>query len=1086
MFGERQSEDRPTRFGQYQDNNLPLSLKGIPLDPEVLNFRRNVIDNPERLKELEADIAAKEAEASKLIGTIKPEDFLPEQKSFSAYGINQTNPNLREVDLSKFNIEIEDADTAILRRKAVNFLEDDKPLVVRLAGIDAPEVGEHTFGDPLEEVRINQEQLYGQEATTRLRHLINQQNNLRLIVDIKNKTYGRSVGAFLGDDNVNINVEAVKQGMVTALPFGQKAQDVVSRDVIAREEEQALQQGKGLWQYKRYRAARAASEAIGGPITYNTLTSLIKLSKNLNLATYESFLTKLGEREGALTAYEKQKATEIGRSLRRAYNPARFNRRKKAEDDARDFNGVVNSIDGDGYLQGEGLRHDGIAQYTRRALTDFGSGWKPSAGVIKGSIGQDIAEKIGGSLFSNKEAISTPKNIVRGFTRTIGSDDYLQSEGLRHGGFAQGVRQSLTDFGSGSRVAKHMSKFLRPNIIEKVRSIFGRASSNAPQKKLKKLLASSKIKYAETPEEFADLLGHEGKTREAVIEKVKKGIGFSVVRGEEKMMYSAPESAYKDWIKRRGLVSEDIAEDELSRMAKKAKYATELHETLEIKHSEGIAASVRGNLLGKGSHSTMKVIRDEKYLLEKTDPEAAGLIKRLRLSEAKINTGSADVSKEALLSEARKLREINSRYYSAVDATTKDKIADEYNEVLGLYQKKRYGQQLLEIYKPDGIHPGVEDSIGVRAIKEHTDFGSGSKVAKEMMEFLLPNSMKKAKGSFLKSIFSKSTSKEVREKLPGLYERFGVAKITTDDFLKRQDLMQEAPDLVSLLQKGHKGISPRAFTSAGVVVVPNAKSFVKPYAKALNLTRKEKKALGSFAEIHELLEAVHGRKTWETFNKPSFGTKEYTLAMKPKFGGHFSQDVIRDETMISKYLGGEFESIQKKLRRSEGVMLNESEENLKSIAFSSIQKTRGARTGYRQGEIKKADAFSEYTEGKYSYYQAKTAMIMKGYENTKRTARDSTANMDMSVGNILDATARKSERIDQAKALIAISEKTGVKQNLQTSIDLQSENNKTAVVEAAARKKRFYDLSKKSVAAGAKSGHKAAKRHSRFNSTISS
>ena len=467
MFGDT-GINRHTSFGEKVDSGLPSSLMGVRIDPTILNFRREIINNRERLKEIEAEIAEKQEEARENMGSFNPSDL--RTISNNIRGVNDKNKNLQEVDLSKFKIEVEDADTIILNRKG----DDSDPVYIRMAGIDAPEVAGH-IDDPLEDVRLWQEQIFGQESTRKLWRLVVQQDNLRLIVDSKNKTYGRNLGVFIGDNNTNLNVEAVRQGYASALPFGSEQKDIVARDFIKRAEEEAVTEEKGLWQYSRYKAAREVASTVGGPVTYNTLTDLIRLSRNLNVGAYGSFLEGFGTQQRELTPGEVATAQRIGRSLRKTHSPNRF---KSFKGPTNNNIGFKEAIGSDDHLQVEGLGHQGMAPPIRRELTEFGSGWR-------GAVQSKVQDATYGEFKNRFLKSGADKNYV-GFRRTIGSDDWLQGEGLGHKGIAWQIRQSMTDFGSGSRhvisilkniptVTKRITE--KQGFLGKIKNIFSRGKS---------------------------------------------------------------------------------------------------------------------------------------------------------------------------------------------------------------------------------------------------------------------------------------------------------------------------------------------------------------------------------------------------------------------------------------------------------------------------------------------------------------------------------------------------------------------------------------------------------------------------------
>ena len=114
------------------------------------------------------------------------------------------NKKLERVRLSNFNIYVEDADSLILSRKGFLGIFSKK-IQIRLAGLDAPEVGGHT-GDPIDFLRIFQSQSGGDAATKALKKIMDANKNASVIVDREKKTYGRYLGVVVGDKDQNINL----------------------------------------------------------------------------------------------------------------------------------------------------------------------------------------------------------------------------------------------------------------------------------------------------------------------------------------------------------------------------------------------------------------------------------------------------------------------------------------------------------------------------------------------------------------------------------------------------------------------------------------------------------------------------------------------------------------------------------------------------------------------------------------------------------------------------------------------------------------------------------------------------------------
>ena len=296
-------------------------------------------------------------------------------------------------------MEVEDADTLILKRKGLMNVFD-KPVHVRLAGIDAPEVGGHS-NDPMAKWRINQEQPYGREATAVLRRLISEQENLGLLIDPTQTTYGRHVGMITGDKGTNLNLELLRQGAVSALPWGSRSGDIVDRTVANEAEAEAFRDELGMWRHTRYKAAKQMGEVLGTRITHNTYTDLTKLAKNPDLAAFAESLEMGPTQYRPLSSSERSAIAGVGTNLKRAgfsgrrrpvwqkgYNTQGTTFGLKPTTSA-GFGGfklyspsIPLTSNDDAYVNIEGLRHGGSAAAGRRQL-DFGSGWQGTENLLK-------------------------------------------------------------------------------------------------------------------------------------------------------------------------------------------------------------------------------------------------------------------------------------------------------------------------------------------------------------------------------------------------------------------------------------------------------------------------------------------------------------------------------------------------------------------------------------------------------------------------------------------------------------------------------------------------------------------------------
>lgn len=239
--------------------------------------------------------------------------------------------DLVKLDLARYNVEVEDADTILLRQKGlIGYLTS--PLAIRMAGVDAPEIAQHSIWDYksalfLGPMGLSKDQPHAQEAKEWLEERVKRSKGLVAYISPDQETYGRYVGV-LGDDLANINLQLLQYGQATALPYGPRSEDILDRRVAEERASFARENQIGLWNYARYQVQH---QTVGTSLTHNQLMR--------------------AEEEGnAYTRYQAGKLGLYGNSF-----------------SARDDN--YNTI--------EALGHSGIAPFFRRQLTPFGSGFNP-------------------------------------------------------------------------------------------------------------------------------------------------------------------------------------------------------------------------------------------------------------------------------------------------------------------------------------------------------------------------------------------------------------------------------------------------------------------------------------------------------------------------------------------------------------------------------------------------------------------------------------------------------------------------------------------------------------------------------------
>ena len=282
---------------------------GIKIDNEIINFRNKVLNNPEATVESSDTTDTTKESSTRLF---EHNEYDPSLKPITEQvaGLKNLN-NTKVVDLSNYKINVEDADTIELVKKgAFGFMS--KKIQVRLAGVDAPETGDHGAGSSPKDV-YHQSQEHNKESTNILKNMLANQNSLKLIVNTKDQTYGRQLGVIVGDNNSNLNMELLRQGAVTALPWD--GGDIVSKPALMQAQAEARRNNAGLWQGKRYKAEQLFGEITGETQTHNTFVKLDKLSQNPALGALATYLKNLEGQQGELSADDIKNITTLANTF---------------------------------------------------------------------------------------------------------------------------------------------------------------------------------------------------------------------------------------------------------------------------------------------------------------------------------------------------------------------------------------------------------------------------------------------------------------------------------------------------------------------------------------------------------------------------------------------------------------------------------------------------------------------------------------------------------------------------------------------------------------------------------------------------
>jgi endonuclease YncB( thermonuclease family) len=194
-----------------------------------------------------------------------------------AQGLNQ-DAWVGMIDLKSYKVKVDDADTLTIQRKGVVGMFR-KPVSIRLAGIDAPEVEHGGIAG-----RIVQDQFGGRQASEYLEQLIERQQSLRLVVDPRSRSYNRHMGVLIGDRGANLNLQMVRSGAAAALPWNKRS--LVDANVFAEAEAMAAAGGTGIWASKGWQMHRAMGLIAGERVTNTTLTQVDRIARSNALMSW--------------------------------------------------------------------------------------------------------------------------------------------------------------------------------------------------------------------------------------------------------------------------------------------------------------------------------------------------------------------------------------------------------------------------------------------------------------------------------------------------------------------------------------------------------------------------------------------------------------------------------------------------------------------------------------------------------------------------------------------------------------------------------------------------------------------------------
>lgn len=276
------------------------AIAGVDIDQEILDFRRKNLGKQDVPVDEDSDAPRTKSTKGKLQNSQMRN--IDATTASQIKGLKEQNGKI--VDLSGYEVVADDGDTVQLTKKGD---KSGKTVKVRLAGIDAPEYGDHKTDNKTQRSKFHANQEYSQQAKDTLQTLLSSQKGLKLVVNTKDMAEGRYLGVFVGDGNKNLNLSMIEEGAASALPWG--STDLIRAGEVNAAQRRAVKKNAGMWSSTRYKAESYFNQLVGEEKTHNTFTAMQKLAERPELAAYASFLKNLEGHTEELTQ-EQQKTLQ--------------------------------------------------------------------------------------------------------------------------------------------------------------------------------------------------------------------------------------------------------------------------------------------------------------------------------------------------------------------------------------------------------------------------------------------------------------------------------------------------------------------------------------------------------------------------------------------------------------------------------------------------------------------------------------------------------------------------------------------------------------------------------------------------------
>jgi len=234
-----------------------------------------------------------------------------EMAPFDPRGTGLKGKNLLQLDLSSGNWKwrMTDADTISIQRAGIkntiaSWFGHGQEYKFRLQGIDAPETAHGGKAQP-----------YAYKAKELAKAMVRNAQNLKLVVNPDDITYGRGVGVLL-DHNKDLNREFVRKGMAAFSPIkGKNVTSMIDNATYVAAESMSRSSQKGMWSTPYFQAYDQIVEESGTRFTFNTLMNSSRLARNSSMLSTRALMDN-AQSQGFYSTASAIEATEISKRIK--------------------------------------------------------------------------------------------------------------------------------------------------------------------------------------------------------------------------------------------------------------------------------------------------------------------------------------------------------------------------------------------------------------------------------------------------------------------------------------------------------------------------------------------------------------------------------------------------------------------------------------------------------------------------------------------------------------------------------------------------------------------------------------------------